>query len=127
MFPLSLVAAASLLASTAAASPLKPAPAAHVGLNALAQRHGKYIGTATEAYNIRNDTAWGHEYGETALSNEFGAYTDENFLKWETTEPQPGVFNFTPADALFRIAERNGKKMRGHTLGTPFVARRLDC
>ena len=35
------------------------------------------------------------------------------------TEPEPGVFNFTPGDALFAIAERTGKRMRGHTLGAP--------
>jgi endo-1,4-beta-xylanase len=31
-------------------------------------------------------------------------------------EPQPGVFNFTSGDKLFKLAKQNGKQMRGHTL-----------
>ncbi|KZW01588.1 endo-1,4-beta-xylanase A precursor [Exidia glandulosa HHB12029] len=86
------------------------------GLNTLAFLRGKYIGTASEAVNIQNATSFGKAYGALATSLEFGIYTNENNLKWEVTEPQPGVFNFTPAEKLFAIAEKTGKRMRGHTL-----------
>jgi len=89
-----------------------------VGLALLAEVRGKYIGTATEESNINNATEWGRAYGEIATSNEFSSWTNENMLKWETTEPEPGVFNFEPAEKLFTLAKEYGKKMRGHTLGT---------
>ncbi|KAH7103302.1 family 10 glycosyl hydrolase [Auriculariales sp. MPI-PUGE-AT-0066] len=87
-----------------------------LGLDVLAKHRGKYIGTATEAYNINNDTTFGHAYGKLAVSNEFGFYTNENNLKWETTEKEPGVFDFTEAEKLFAIAKKHGKQLRGHTL-----------
>ncbi|KAG8697308.1 hypothetical protein FRC09_007945 [Ceratobasidium sp. 395] len=88
------------------------------GLNALAKslKPARYIGTATESYNLQNATAFGKQYASIAESDEFGIYTPENSLKWEVIEPQPGVFNFTLGDKLFSLARKNGKKMRGHTL-----------
>jgi len=88
-----------------------------VGLGALAKLRGKYIGTATEEYNINNATDWGRKFGKIALSNEFSSFTNENQLKWEASEPQPGVFNFEPAEKLFALAKKSGKILRGHTLG----------
>lgn len=94
------------------------APSQSKGLHTLAQKlkPPRYIGTATESYNILNATAFGREYAKIATSSEFGIYTNENTLKWEVIEPQPGVFNFTLGDRTFQIAKQNGKKMRGHTL-----------
>lgn len=37
-------------------------------------------------------------------------------MKWEKIEPQPGVFNFTEADALMDWAKKHNKQVRGHTL-----------
>ncbi|CAE6442765.1 unnamed protein product [Rhizoctonia solani] len=102
----------------AVVSGVAAAPSQSAGLNVLAQRlkPSRYVGIATESYDILNATAFGREYGKIATSDEFGIYTNENGLKWETVESQPGVFNFTLGDRLLSIAKRNGKKMRGHTL-----------
>ncbi|KAJ1311371.1 hypothetical protein OPQ81_009864 [Rhizoctonia solani] len=102
----------------AVVSGIAAAPNQSKGLDALAQllKPSRYVGVATESYNILNATAFGREYAKIATSDEFGIYTNENALKWETIEPQPGVFNFTLGDKLFSIAKQNGKKMRGHTL-----------
>ncbi|KAF8425330.1 family 10 glycosyl hydrolase [Tirmania nivea] len=44
-------------------------------------------------------------YAAIAASKEFSQVTHENTVKWETSEPQPGVFDFT-----------HNMKVRGHTL-----------
>ncbi|KAF8708429.1 putative xylanase, Glycoside hydrolase family 10, partial [Rhizoctonia solani] len=107
-----------VLALVTTASCIAAAPGQPRSLNVLAQglKPSRYIGVATESYNILNATTFGREYAKIATSDEFGIYTNENTLKWETIEPQPGVFNFTSGDKLFSIAKQNGKKMRGHTL-----------
>ena len=110
---------APLLASVTAIN----LPSISIPLNDLASLHGKYIGTAYESYNVNNDTTWGKAYGKIAKSREFGVITPENSLKWETTEPQPGVFDYTLSDALIKIAKDNGKRVRGHTLGEFLVFR----
>ncbi|CAE6521248.1 unnamed protein product [Rhizoctonia solani] len=103
---------ATLVSSVAAA------PSQAKGLDVLAQslKPSRYLGVATESYNILNATQFGREYGKIATSNEFGRTTDTYSHNRETIEPQPGVFNFTLGDRLFSIAKQNGKKMRGHTL-----------
>jgi endo-1,4-beta-xylanase len=40
----------------------------------------------------------------------------ENELKWAIAEPQPGQFNFAPADSLLAFASEHNMKFRGHTL-----------
>jgi endo-1,4-beta-xylanase len=41
--------------------------------------------------------------------------TPGNALKWDTTEPTEGAFNFTTADSILSFAQANNIKMRGHT------------
>lgn len=50
------------------------------------------------------------------IKAQFNAITPENVLKWEAVHPQPGVFNFTPADHYVAFGERNGMFIVGHTL-----------
>ncbi|KAB5593428.1 putative effector protein/Endo-1,4-beta-xylanase [Ceratobasidium theobromae] len=68
----------------AAASGVAGAPSQSKGLHALAQKlkPRRYIGTATESYNLLNSTAFGQQYAKIAESDEFGIYTPENTLKW---------------------------------------------
>ncbi|WP_324607683.1 non-reducing end alpha-L-arabinofuranosidase family hydrolase [Streptomyces sp. NRRL S-646] len=42
--------------------------------------------------------------------------TPENEMKWDTTEPSRGNFNFGPADQIVGHATSHGQRMRGHTL-----------
>lgn len=40
----------------------------------------------------------------------------ENELKWESVEPQPGVFDFSQGDWLLDFCTKNGMALRGHCL-----------
>jgi endo-1,4-beta-xylanase len=53
-------------------------------------------------------------YGDAA--KQFSVVTPENELKWNATEPQPGVFTFEAGDRVVEFAEANGMAVRGHTL-----------
>ncbi|CCM00685.1 uncharacterized protein FIBRA_02724 [Fibroporia radiculosa] len=90
---------------------LPTATAVVPGLNYLAREAGKlYFGTATDNSEF-NETRYQH-----ILNNylHFGQITPENSMKWYATEPEPGVFNFTAANAIADLAFRNGMILRGH-------------
>jgi endo-1,4-beta-xylanase len=54
-------------------------------------------------------------YSEVA-AREFDSLTAENEMKWYATEPSPGKFTFEAGDRLVDFAEKNGMRVRGHTL-----------
>ncbi|HTM38232.1 MAG TPA: endo-1,4-beta-xylanase [Terriglobales bacterium] len=45
----------------------------------------------------------------------YNSVTPGNDLKWDTTEPTQGNFNFAPADNILTFAQAHNIKMRGHT------------
>ncbi|WP_239134328.1 endo-1,4-beta-xylanase [Rugosimonospora africana] len=97
--------------AVAAAALLMPSPAqAASTLGAQAAVTGRYFGTAVAA-NKLSDTTY-----STILDREFNMITPENEMKWQTTEPSRGSFNFGPADQIVSHANSHGQRMRGHTL-----------
>ena len=50
------------------------------------------------------------------ILKEFNSVTAENCMKPGEIHPQPGVWNFTQADAIADFCRKNGIKMRGHCL-----------
>jgi endo-1,4-beta-xylanase len=54
-------------------------------------------------------------YAQTVAA-QFNQLTAENEMKWESIEPEPGVFDFSRADAIVAFARDNGMQVRGHTL-----------
>ena len=44
----------------------------------------------------------------------YNSVTPGNDLKWDTTEPTQGNFNFVPGDNILAFAQAQGMKMRGH-------------
>jgi endo-1,4-beta-xylanase len=50
------------------------------------------------------------------LLRHFNAYVYGNEMKQDALQPAEGRFNWTKGDALIEYAEKNGKKVRGHTL-----------
>lgn len=71
---------------------------------------GRSVGVAVNAEGLLDPV-----YAET-VATQFSQLTPENEMKWETLEPEPGVFDFSRADAIVAFARDNGLTVRGHTL-----------
>jgi endo-1,4-beta-xylanase len=56
------------------------------------------------------------ELRRVALGGNLGSITPENEMKMMNTQPTEDVFDFTKADALVDLAQKNGVKVHGHTL-----------
>ncbi|MFD0855092.1 endo-1,4-beta-xylanase, partial [Actinomadura adrarensis] len=79
-------------------------------LQDAAERSGRVFGAA--ATQVHMEEA---DYVRT-LNREFNQLTPENEMKWETTEPARGQFNFEPADQLVAHAKKERMKVHGHVL-----------
>ena len=53
---------------------------------------------------------------QSILAAEFNSITPENDMKWAEVHPEPGVYDFSGADAVMAFAQANGQEVRGHTL-----------
>ena len=85
--------------------------------NALPQLRDLYsdsflIGTAMNRSQIYGRDTASIELIET----HFNTITPENITKWQVIQPEPGVFNFEPADLFVEFGESNDMFMVGHTL-----------
>lgn len=86
------------------------AKAAPDTLGRLAKAHHRYFGSATDNPEF-TDAAY-----LDILGSEFGSITPGNAMKWETTEPQRGVFDWANADTVVKFARSHHEMVRGHTL-----------
>lgn len=68
------------------------------------------VGVAVSAAGLEDPA-----YASTVVA-QFNQLTAENEMKWESIEPEPGVFDFSRADAIVAFARDNGMQVRGHTL-----------
>ncbi|WUP87296.1 endo-1,4-beta-xylanase [Streptomyces sp. NBC_00252] len=108
-----LVSATGLTVGTVLVLAATVAPAAHAAsgtLGSAAAGSGRYFGTAVAAGKLGDSTY------STILDREFNMITPENEMKWDTTEPSRGNFNFGPGDQIVNHATAHGQRMRGHTL-----------
>ncbi|MFF1834966.1 endo-1,4-beta-xylanase [Streptomyces sp. NPDC058231] len=102
-----------LLAVCGVTAALTAGPAAAAGqetLHDLASAQGRYFGSATDNPEL-SDSAY-----TATLGSEFGQITPGNSMKWDTTEPQQGRFDFAKGDAITGFAQAHGQTVRGHTL-----------
>lgn len=83
------------------------------GLQSLAskKRPGFLLGSDAALWATTDNS-----YRKMIFGGNFGVITPENEMKWEATEPQPGVYDFHNADALVELAHKNGMKVWGHNL-----------
>ena len=96
--------------ATLAVTSTSSASAATTTLRALAEAKGRYFGTALTQSNL----------GDSALTavagTQFDMVTPGNEMKWDTTEPSEGVYNFGPGDQIVAFAQAHSQKVRGHNL-----------
>jgi len=71
---------------------------------------GRVFGAAVAANHL------GEQAYAATLDREFNQATPENEMKWDTTEPSRGSFNFGPGDQIVSHANAHGMVVRGHTL-----------
>lgn len=79
-------------------------------LGSAAAAKGRTFGAA-----ITSNLLSGSQYSKL-LSTQFTGLTPGNEMKWQTTEPSRGSFNFGPADTIVSYAQSHNMKVRGHTL-----------
>jgi len=101
--------AAAALAGAAMVTLLTGTAQAASTLGAQAATSGRYFGTAVAAGKLGDGTY------VSILDREFNMITPENEMKWDTTEPSRGNFNFGPGDQIVNHALAHGQRMRGHT------------
>jgi endo-1,4-beta-xylanase len=107
---------AFLAASVAAAAALgvaalaPAAMAAGTPLRTLAEAKGIYFGTALTQGNLSNSTL------TSVAAAQFDMVTPGNEMKWDTTEPSNGTYNFGPGDAIVAFAKAHNDRVRGHNL-----------
>ncbi len=81
------------------------------GLRKQATAHGLEVGAAVDVNALQNDA----QYREV-LAREFNVVTAENAMKFDATEPERGVFDFTAGDQIVEFAQKNKMRVRGHNL-----------
>jgi endo-1,4-beta-xylanase len=81
------------------------------GLNALAAQKGLFFGSAVDDPHLHDDPALLER-----LQLDCGMLVSEYSFKWDSLQPEPGQFDFAPADALMDFAAKNDMRVRGHTL-----------
>ncbi|MFC4111295.1 endo-1,4-beta-xylanase [Nonomuraea zeae] len=80
-------------------------------LRTHAASRGKFIGAALATSPLSNETSY-----RNIAATEFNQVTAENAMKWDSTEPSQGQFNFSGADAIVNFATQNNQQVHGHTL-----------
>jgi endo-1,4-beta-xylanase len=102
-------AAAATLAALAVGA-ASAASAAGTPLRTLAEAKGRYFGTALTQGNLSNSTL------TNLAAAQFDMVTPGNEMKWDTTEPSNGTFNFGPGDQIVAFAKAHNMRVRGHNL-----------
>ncbi|MBD2504264.1 endo-1,4-beta-xylanase [Anabaena azotica] len=80
-------------------------------LRQLAAAKGMRYGAAIAGDALQKEADYAN-----LLARECSIATPNGELKWSATEPQPGVFTFTAADAIAKFCQNNNMAMHGHTL-----------
>jgi endo-1,4-beta-xylanase len=105
-----LAAALALAATGAVVGAVPASAAAATTLKAAAVADGRYFGTALTDGNLSDSTLLG------VADAQFDMVTPGNEMKWDTTEPSNGSYNFGPGDQIVSYAASHGMRVRGHNL-----------
>src|SRR5438270_13869041 len=98
------------LAAAAGAVVIADQASAASTLRAAAEAKSRYMGTEVTGNMIYNSTV-------TSIAGaQFDMVTPGNEMKWDTTEPSNGSYNFGPGDAIVSWATAHSDRVRGHNL-----------
>src|SRR5690348_8121916 len=97
-----VVSGAMVLANQASAAPST--------LRAKAEVQGRYFGTELTGGMPSNATI------ASIAGTQFDMVTPGNEMKWDTTEPSNGNYNFSPGDGIVNFAQAHNMRVRGHNL-----------
>ena len=86
------------------------ATAATTTLRGLAEAQNRYFGTALTDGDLSNTTL------TNVAGPQFDMVTPGNEMKWDTTEPSNGSYNFGPGDQIVTWAKNHTDRVRGHNL-----------
>jgi endo-1,4-beta-xylanase len=111
LVPAALTLAASLLVPATADGATARHGKAPSTLRELAKQQHIKIGSAVDVTALADEADY-----RRVLNREFNSITAENAMKWESVEPERGVFDWSGADAIVANARRNHQAIRGHTL-----------
>jgi endo-1,4-beta-xylanase len=102
-----VIAAVAAMGTLAAGGSARAALAPGTPLKTLAAAQGnRYFGSAIGQGLLSNSTV-------TQLqTQQFNMVTPANEMKWDTTEPGNGQFNFAPGDAMVSYATANNERVR---------------
>jgi endo-1,4-beta-xylanase len=93
-------------------------PGSSAGIDAsqtsLRDRYDDYFKLGV-AISGRTSSGRDPEAAELAARQYNGA-TPENAFKWQSIQPQPGMYNFEQALGFLQFAEANGMEVHGHTI-----------
>ncbi|HYD51485.1 MAG TPA: endo-1,4-beta-xylanase [Gemmatimonadaceae bacterium] len=107
-----LVHAAALAALTATAAVAQTAPITRQPSLKVAFREHFLVGAALNPDQFSGtDTI-----GVQLITRHFNTITPENHLKWQHVHPEPGRYDFGPADRYVEFGEKHGMFIVGHTL-----------
>ena len=105
------------LPATAAPRDPAPAPQSTSAGEAASTLKDAYRGAFLLGTAVNDDIVAGRDpRSEALVPRHFNALTAENVMKAEVLHPQPGVWDFGPADAFVAYGERHGMYLIGHTL-----------
>ncbi len=98
------------VATTAGAVVLAGPASAASTLRAAAEAQNRYFGTELTGSMPSNATI------ASIAGTQFDMVTPGNEMKWDTTEPSNGSYNFSPGDGIVSFAQSHNMRVRGHNL-----------
>ncbi|MBS2961405.1 endo-1,4-beta-xylanase, partial [Actinocrinis puniceicyclus] len=98
------------VATTAGAVALAGSASAASTLRAAAEAQSRYMGTELTGNMVNNSTI------TNLAGTQFDMVTPGNEMKWDTTEPSNGSYNFGPGDGIVNFAQSHNMRVRGHNL-----------
>ncbi|KIH99173.1 1,4-beta-xylanase [Streptomonospora alba] len=101
----------TVLAVVAVRAAAGPTQAGGVPLRDLAAERGIRIGAAANPYLLEREPDY-----RALLAEQYGSMTAENVMKWDSLQPERGVYDFSTADVLTAFADEHDQQMRGHTV-----------